>query len=63
MAVHAEKALVLFQDEHGEERPDATMLDPGASAFLSGYGPFKRYLDHLSSFIGLSGQHHPVRPL
>ena len=49
MAVHAEKALVLFQDEHGEERPDATMLDPGASAFLSGYGPFKRYLDHLSS--------------
>ena len=49
MAVQTEHALVLFQDEFGDERPDATMLDPGASAFLSGYGPFKRYVDHLNS--------------
>ena len=35
MAVQNEQALVLFQDEHGDERPDATMLDPGASAFLT----------------------------
>ena len=49
MAVQTEHALVLFQDEYGDERPDATMLDPGASAFLSGYGPFKRYVDHLNS--------------
>eukprot|EP00435_Cladocopium_sp_Y103_P060878 s209_g22.t1 len=34
-------------DERGRERPDCAMLDPGASAFLSGYGPFKRYIDKL----------------
>ena len=27
MAAQAEQALVLFQHEHGDERPDATMLD------------------------------------
>ena len=48
MAVHSEAALVQFQDVHGAEHPEATMLDPGASAFLSGYGPFKRYVEHLS---------------
>ena len=48
MAVHSESALVQFQDIHGAEHPEATMLDPGASAFLSGYGPFKRYVEHLS---------------
>ena len=39
MAVHSEAA-------RGIEHPEATMLDPGASAFLSGYGPFKRYVGH-----------------
>ena len=45
-----EMAMLLFQDQRGNERPDCVMLDPGASAFLSGYGPFKRYLDHLKTF-------------
>ena len=31
----------------GHERVDCTMLDPGASAFLCGYGPLRRYLQHL----------------
>ena len=42
-----ESALLIFQDSNGAERPECVMLDPGASAFLSGYGPFRRYLDHL----------------
>ena len=49
MALQNETALVLFQDEMGTDRPDATMLDPGASAFLCGYGPFGRYLSQLHS--------------
>ena len=49
MAVSSEEAHVLFQDERGHDRPDAVMLDPGASAFLSGYGPFKRFVEHLAS--------------
>ena len=39
-----ERALLIFQDSGGAERPDCVMLDPGASAFLSG---FRRFLDHL----------------
>jgi hypothetical protein len=39
MAKHAEGALVTFMDKHGHERTDVAMLDPGASAFLCGYGP------------------------
>ena len=42
-----ENAHVTFQDQTGAERPDVTMLDPGASAYLSGYGPVRRYLDFL----------------
>ena len=42
-----ERALLIFQDSGGAERPDCVMLDPGASAFLSGYGPFRGFLDHL----------------
>ena len=49
MALQNETALVLFQDEMGTDRPDATMLDPGASAFLCGYGPFGCYLSQLHS--------------
>ena len=44
-----ESALLIFQDSTGAERPECVMLDPGASAFLSGYGPFRRFLDHLRS--------------
>ena len=44
-----ESALLIFQDATGAERPECVMLDPGASAFLSGYGPFRRFLDHLRS--------------
>ena len=44
-----ENAHVTFQDGGGHERHDVTMLDPGASAFLSGYGPARRYLHYLSS--------------
>ena len=40
--------MLLFQDENGLDHPEATMLDPGASAFLSGFGPFKRYVQYLS---------------
>ena len=38
-----ELGMVIFSDQTGAERPDCTMMDPGASAFLSGYGPFRRY--------------------
>ena len=33
----------------GHERYDVAMLDPGASAFLSGFGPARRYLQFLES--------------
>ena len=46
--MQSEHAMLLFQDENGLDHPEATMLDPGASAFLSGFGPFKRYVQHLS---------------
>ena len=46
-----ETGLVIFQDASGHERPDSAMLDPGASAYLSGYGPFKRYVEHLLAAI------------
>lgn len=41
-----EHAAVTFQDEYGE-RMDCCMLDPGASAMLSGYSPFLRYITML----------------
>ena len=47
MAVGLETGMVIFQDANGHERVDCTMLDPGASAFLCGYGPLRRYLQHL----------------
>ena len=47
MAKHGEGVLVSFMDKHGHERTDVAMLDPGASAFLSGYGPMSRYVKHL----------------
>ena len=39
--------LVIFEDVQGRPRVDCTMLDPGASAFLLGSGPFQRYVGHL----------------
>ena len=44
-----ENALLIFKDSNGAERPECVMLDPGASGFLSGYGPFRRYLDYLTT--------------
>ena len=44
-----ESGMVIFQDRDGQERPDCVMLDPGASAFLAGFGPFKRYVAQLVS--------------
>lgn len=44
-----ESGMVIFQDCYGQERPDCVMLDPGASAFLSGFGPFNRYVEQLVS--------------
>ena len=44
-----EAAHVTFQDGGGHERYDVAMLDPGASAFLCGYGPARRYLNHLAT--------------
>ena len=43
----SEMTMLTFQDSSGNERPVCVMLDPGASAFLSGYQPFRRYLQHL----------------
>ena len=40
---------MTFVDEFGHEGPDAVMLDPGASAFDSGFGPFKRYVQYLEA--------------
>ena len=45
MAKHDE-AMVIFVDILGQERVDCAMMDPGASAFLCGYGPFKRYIEY-----------------
>ena len=45
--VPAEHGLVLFEDRQGVPRVDCAMLDPGASAYLMGTGPLKRYLEHL----------------
>ena len=42
-----EEAHVTFQDCAGHERHDVAMLDPGASAFLCGFGPARRYIHHL----------------
>ena len=42
-----EDAHVTFVDSSGQERHDVTLLDPGASAFLCGYGPLSRYLNYL----------------
>ena len=47
--VRLEDAHVTFMDQHGHERHDVTMLDPGASAFLCGFGPLRRYLDYLKA--------------
>ena len=33
----------------GHERHGVTMLDPGASAFLCGFGPLRRYLEYLKA--------------
>eukprot|EP00435_Cladocopium_sp_Y103_P072700 s52_g41.t1 len=41
---HIESGHVTFTDIDGNERHDCAMLDPGASAFLAGYGPFLRYM-------------------
>ena len=37
----------LFEDQAGRPHVDCTMVDPGASAFLMGTGPFHRYVEHL----------------
>ena len=42
-----EHGHVLFEDQLGRPRVDCTMMDPGASAFLMGTGPFHRYVEHL----------------
>ena len=44
-----EDAHVTFMDFKGHERYDVAMLGPGASAFLSGFGPARRYLQFLES--------------
>eukprot|EP00435_Cladocopium_sp_Y103_P026681 s2681_g6.t1 len=42
-----ENGMVMFEDQQGAQRPDCAMMDPGASSFLMGFGPFSRYVDHL----------------
>ena len=41
-----EHGYILFEDQLGRPRVDCTMMDPGASAFLMGAGPFHRYVEH-----------------
>ena len=41
----------LLIDQFGSERPDAVMLDPGASSFLAGYQTFLACVSYLE-FIG-----------
>ena len=41
----------LLIDQFGSERPDAVMLDPGASSCLAGYQTFLACVSHLE-FIG-----------
>lgn len=52
-----EHGHVIFEDVDGKPRVDCTMLDPGASAFLMGSGPFHRYAEHLKS-LG-----YPMEPI
>ena len=59
MALQSEHAMLLFQDENGIDHPEATMLDSGASAFLSGFGPLQA-LRTTFERDWLSGQHHPL---
>lgn len=40
------------EDHAGSERLECVRLDPGASAFLSGYGLFRRYLQQLRQDCG-----------
>ena len=54
---NAEHGLVIFEDRDGHERPDCAMLDPGASSFLMGYGPFLRYVELLRNL------HFPVESI
>ena len=49
-----ELALLTFQDANGLERSDCAMLDPGASAFLSGYGPFREDLGYPTDLIKMT---------
>ena len=42
-----EGGMVIFEDSDGRKRIECSMLDPGASAFLMGSGPFHRYVQHL----------------
>ena len=51
-SVNTEDAMIIFQDSTGAERPECVMLDPGASAFFSGYSPFRRYLQYLRQDCG-----------
>ena len=51
-----EAGMVTFQDQFGQERWDCVMLDPGASAFLMGYGPFRRYV-HMLEECGFPKEH------
>ena len=44
-----EDAHMTFMDFKGHERYGVAMLDPGASAFLSGFSPACRYLQHWAS--------------
>lgn len=45
-----EAGLLIFEGSSGMERADCAMVDLGASTLLLGFGPFKRYLEHLKSF-------------
>lgn len=42
-----ENGMVMLEDQHGAQRPDCAMMDPGASSSLMGFGPFCWYVDHL----------------
>lgn len=44
---YMEEGMVIFEDASGAQRTECAMMDPGASSFLMGFGPFLRHVEHL----------------
>ena len=62
MAVASETALVLFQDEHGQDHPEATMLDPWCFRLSERLWSLQALCGALER-AWISSEHHQVRSL